>query len=282
MPARNPAPSTKEKKPSLLKRISPKLKIVAAFATVAVIFIVCMAVNISIGVREIDIEGNVLCTREEILEAAGLEEGSGYFSYNTSKAEKGVRERFYCIEEISISRSSFGKVKVKVSETKAHWYVESYGEYFALSDDLTVIKSDDRRDGFINCGLVRLDFPEIKSAVLGKTLEIRDGDRDPSYVSELLSDIQKTEIYLSGRIFEIRIKTKFEVFVVVDRRHLVSIGNCNDIENKMKALNRTLADSHFEGEGLWEINVSDVGSPTARENAELDFSHLYPSVVVEK
>ena len=118
--------------------------------------------------------------------------------------------------------------------------------------------------------------------MLGKTLEIKDGDRDCSYVSELLSDVKKSEIYLSGRLSQIKIKTKFEVFMVVDRRHLVSIGNCNDIEGKMRALIRTLGDNRFEGDRCWEINVSVPGSPTARENSELDFSYLYPSVVVEK
>ena len=278
---RSTAPQ-KEKRPSLLRRISLKVRILAAFALVAVIFIVCMAVNISIGVREIVIEGNALCTRDEILGAAEIEEGSGYFSYNTSKAEKKVREQFYCVEEISISRSVFGRVTVKLTETDAHWYVESYGEYFALSDDLTVVKSDEKRDRFISCGLVRLSFPEIKSAVLGKTLEIRDGDRDTSYVGELLEDVQETELYKTGRIFEIKVKTKFEVFIVVDRRHFVTIGNCNDVEGKMRALSRTLSDDHFVGDGFWEINVSDAASPTARENAELDFSYLYPSVVVQK
>lgn len=274
--ARVPA-EKKKKTDSPWNKISPKLKIFAALMLVAVIFIVCMAVNISIGVREIELEGNVLCTREEILSTAGILEGSGYFSYNTSKAEKSVRERFYCIEEISISRSVFGKVSVKVTEIDADWYVESYGEYFALSDDLTVIKSDEKRDRFINAGLVRLTFPEIKSAVLGKKIEIKDENRDTAYVEKLLSDVEKTEIYLSGRIFEIKIKTKFEVFMVVDRRHLVSIGNCNDVDTKMNALARTLMDSHFAGDGLWEINVSEPTSPTARENAALDFAHLYPT-----
>ena len=273
---RVPAEKKKENS-SLWYRIGPKLKILAAFILVAVVFIVCMVINISIGVRRIELEGNVLCTREEILGAAGLEEGGGYFSYNTSKAEKKVLERFYCVEKINISRSVFGKVSVKVEETKANWYVESYGEYFALSDDLIVIKNDEKRDRYISAGLVRLTFPEIKSAVLGKKLEMKDADRDTSYVEKLLSDVEKTEIYLSGRLFEIKIKTKFEVFMVVDRRHLVSIGNCNDIEGKLNALIRTLSDSHFDGDALWEINVSEPGSPTAREDNTLDFSYLYPT-----
>ena len=237
------------------RKISPKLKIVVALAAIALIFVACMVANIAIGVREIEVEGLRLCTREEILEAAGIEEGSGYFSYNASKAEKRIAELYPCVIDVN---------------------VESYGEYFALSDELEVIKNSESRERFINCGLVRLDFPEIKSAVLGKPIEIRDGDRDCAYVSELLDDVSNTNIYKSGRLYQIQIKTKFEVFMVVDREYLVSIGNCTNVEGKLGLLEKALADARFDGNETWEIIVSDTSNPTARKNAELDFSYLYP------
>ena len=258
------------------RKISPKLKIVVALAAIALIFVACMVANIAIGVREIEVEGLRLCTREEILEAAGIEEGSGYFSYNASKAEKRIAELYPCVIDVNVSRSTFGKVTVSVTEKNALWYVESYGEYFALSDELEVIKNSESRERFINCGLVRLDFPEIKSAVLGKPIEIRDGDRDCAYVSELLDDVSNTNIYKSGRLYQIQIKTKFEVFMVVDREYLVSIGNCTNVEGKLGLLEKALADARFDGNETWEIIVSDTSNPTARKNAELDFSYLYP------
>ena len=266
-----------EKNVTREQKISTKLKIIVAWATIAVIFAVCMTINISIGVREIEVEGLGLCTREEILDATGISEGSGYFSYNTSKAEKKVKELFPCVVDISVSRSVFGKVTVRVTEEKAFWYIESYGEYFALSEELTVIKSSEYRDRFISCGLVRLDFPEVKSAVLGKTLEIRDGDRDCAYVPELLADVRETNIYKSGRLDQIKIKTKFEVFMVVDCRHLVSIGNCTEVTGKLRQVEKMLNESMFEGDKSFEILVSDISSPTARENSELDFSYLRPT-----
>ena len=257
--------------------MSTRLKLILAFSAIALILIVSAAVNISIGVREVEIKGLELCTRDEILSVAGIEEGSGYFSYNTSKSEQRIKEAYPCVVDVRISRSMFGRVTVSVTEEAALWYIESYGEYFALSGELRVIKSSEERNWFIECGLVRLDFPEIRSAVLGKTVEIKDGDRDTSYVSELLSDVAETGLYKSGRLDQIKIKNKFDVYVVVDMRHLVSIGNCTDVEYKLGQVADVLGDNRFDWTKKSEILVSDPTSPTVRENSELDFSYLQPT-----
>lgn len=263
-----------EKNASGTKRMGAKLKLLIAFSAVALVFIICAAVNIAIGVREIDVKGVELCTRDEILAVAGIEEGSGYFSYNTSAAEKRIKEVYPCVSDIKISRSVFGKVTVTVTEEKALWYIESYSEYFALSADLGVIKVSDSRNKFIDLGLVRLDFPEIRSAALGKPLEIRDDDRDCAYVLDLLRDVSKTNLYRDGRLDQIRIKNKFEVFLVIDCKHLVSIGNCSGIEDKLDRVENVLAENSFDWSKKTEITVTGTGSPSVRENSELDFSYL--------
>ena len=275
--AEAPARTSHAKNAPRTPQISVKLKLILAFSLIALIFIVSAVINISIGVREIEIKGIELCTRDEILSIAGIEEGSGYFSYNTSSAEKRIKELYPCVVDINISRSFFGKVTVSVTEEKALWYVESYSEYFALSEDLCVIKSEESKKRFVECGLVRLDFPEIKSAVLGKTIEIRDDDRDTSYVFSLLSDIRATDLYKAGRVDQIKIKNKFDVYVVIDRRHLVSIGNCTEIAYKLGQVRDVLRDSRFDWTKKSEILVFDPASPTVRENPELDFSYLDPT-----
>ena len=115
------------------KELSVSMKVILCISALALVFIAFAVVNASIGIKEIEIEGEVLCTEEEILSIAGIETGKGYFSYNSSKAEEKVKELLPCVDRIHISRSFFGKVKIDLEEEKGYWYVESYGEYFALS-----------------------------------------------------------------------------------------------------------------------------------------------------
>ena len=252
------------------------VRIALLMGALALVFAVFAIINVVIGVREIEVEGISLCTREEILEAAKMSEGSGYFSYNTSKSEKAVKEQYPCVNKITITHSFFGKVSVKVVEEKALWYVESFGEYFALSEDLRVIKKEDRKDNLASLGLIRIDFPELKSAVLGKKVEIRDEGRDCAYVTELLDDIVKTELYKAGRVNQIVIKTKFEIFAICDYKYKVCLGNTSDIDRKFLILENTLLDSRFLGEDTWEINVSDVGDAVVRKDYDLNFDYLKP------
>ena len=257
--------------------VSSKVQLIVSFGILALIFAVCMIINISIGVREIEVIGAELCTEEEILSAAGVEVGKGYFSYNTSKAEKKVKETFPNINSINITRSVFGKVKITVSEEKAFWYVESYGEYFALSEDLHVIKSDSSRDRFVQYGLVRLDLPEVKSVILNRPMEFKDGDRDVSYIFDFLDAVTKTELYAEGRLDQIEVETKFEIFMVFDCKYRITFGNSSDVEKKLLSLKKTLGHTQFEGEDTWEINISDPSNISARKDYELNFSYLMPS-----
>ena len=251
-------------------------KVAMLIGAAVLVFAVFAIINIVIGVRKIEVEGISLCTREEILEAAKISEGGGYFSYNTAKSEKAVKEQYPCVNEITVTRSFFGRVSVKVSEERALWYVESFGEFFALSEDLRVIKKEDQMRRFASLGLVRLDFPELKSAVLDKQIEIRDGGRDCSYVAELLENIVATEMYKAGRINQIEIKTKFEIFAVCDYKYKVCLGNTSDIDRKFLILENTLLDPRFVGEDTWEINVSDVGDAVVRKDYDLSFDYLKP------
>ena len=209
---------------AIKEKMTPKLTVIAIVGTVALVFAICMLVNIIIGVRSIEVEGNYLASAEEIAAVAGVETGSGYFSYNTSKSEKRVLENIHCISEINISRSVFGKVRITVTETRAVWYIGVYGEYYALSEELLVIRQSDLRDEFIAKGLVRLDLPEIKRAVLGMSLEYADEDRDCRYVPEFLAEVTESELYKNGRINEVDIETKFSILVVCDLKYRIQLG----------------------------------------------------------
>ena len=272
--SRSPQPP---KKDPPKKELSVRMKVILCVSALALVFITFAVVNACIGIKEIVVEGEVLCTEEEILSAAGVETGKGYFSYNSSKAEEKVKELLPCVDRIHISRSFFGKVKIDLEEEKGYWYVESFGEFFALSKDLVVIKGDESRDRFISCGLIRLDLPEIKSLVYNKPIEIFDEGRDVGYVSKLLEEIMETQLYTDGRLGQIEIKNKFSVYAVVDMRYRVHLGNCTDVDKKIFNLDNVLRSGKLGDEDRWEIDLSDLGNIVTRKNHELDFSYLLPT-----
>ena len=254
--------------------MTPKITALAAAGVVVLALIVCMLVNIFIGVRRIEVIGNDLAGDEEIAAAAGIAPGSGYFSYNTGRAEKDVLESIHCISDIKISRSVFGRVKITVTEKNACWYTEVYGEYYALSDSLEVIRQNDIRDEFVNHGLVRVDFPQVNSTVLGKTIEYSDEGRDCSFVPVFLDEIRETSLYKEGRLDQVRMENKFKIYAVCDLKYKINLGKSDNVEMKFSSVSQVI--KRLEENSCCEINASDVSNISVHVNEELDFSYLKP------
>ena len=270
--------SGKRRQSSLIEKIkskmSPKLTVLAAVGVVLLALIVCILVNIIIGVRSIEITGNRLAPDDEITSVAGVSPGSGYFSYNTGKAEKAVLENIHCISEINISRSFFGKVRITVTEKNACWYTEIYGEYYVLSDSLEVIRRSDMRDEFVNHGLVRLDFPEVKSTILGKKVEYSDEGRDCSFIPGFLDAIRENQLYKDGRIDQIKLENKFKIFAVCDLKFKISLGKSENVSDKLDSAAKAIA--KIDDGGKYVLNVTDPGNISVYKDENLDFSYLKP------
>lgn len=256
---------------------TPQMTMYFAIGGVLLALIVCMVINMAIGVRSIEINGNDMSSATEITDIAGIKEGSGYFSYNTAKAEENVLRLIPCIEEIHISRSVFGKVNISVVEKEAYWYTALFGEYFVLSDKLEVIKKTDLKKELIERGLVRIDFPEVKSAILGKTIEFTDEDRDCSFIFEFLSEVRESELYKQGRLDQICIETKFEIFIVSDLKYKINVGRYSNVKLKLDRVETMLSNEIFEDDQKWEINFVESKDEIApRPAPELNFDHLKP------
>lgn len=248
----------------------------AAIGAVILILVACAVVNMIIGVRTVEVVGSDLSTREEIISIAGIKEGSGYFSYNTRKSENKVLENIPCVEEINITRSIFGKVKITVVEKKAFWYVQIFNEYYALADDLEVIRRSEDFKEFCDRGLVRIDFPKIESFILGLPLEFSDEDRDCSFIWDFLSEIKDSQLYQERRLYQICIKNKFEIFIVSDLKYEINIGKYSSAKLKLDTVREVLSSEKLNDGNKWEITVMDDLKVVPRIENDLDFSHLAP------
>lgn len=268
-----PRPNNPQRKKN---KLSAKKTLLFSICAISTAIIVCMLVSLIIGVQSIQVIGADMSSADEIIAASGIKEGSGYFSYNTSRSEKKILDSVPCIKEVEIDRSIFGKVSINVTEKNAYWYTELFGEYYVLSDELEIIRHCESKTELVQRGLVRLDFPKVESAVLGRVIEISDGDRDCSFVEEFLSEVRESKLYKEGRINGIRIETKFEIFAACDLRHQIFLGKYTSATLKLDTAKLTLEDENFSGEGNWSLDVSDLPKVVTRPDETLDFSYLIP------
>ena len=262
--------------PRHVRGFDKKTVIIISLSAIAAVFVICFIVGYFIGVQSIEVTGADLASNDEIIEASGITEGSGYFSYNTSKIEESILEKLPCISEVEVKRTAFGKVSVAVKEKPAYWYTQLFGECYVLSEDLEVILITDNKAEIVARGLVRLDFPKVDSALLGRIIEISDEGRDCSFIGEFLSDIRESEIYKEGRLDGVFIETKFEIFAVCDLKYKIILGKYSSAKLKLDTARLAIADESFSGDGTWSLDVSSLPKVVTRQDNELDFSYLLP------
>lgn len=283
-PAQRPRGHAPEREAAPRTRIPAKRKngnrakrtVFLSIGAVAAVFVIFVLFSFFIGVRSIEVVGAELCTREEIIVSSEITEGSGYFSYNTAKSEKKILESIPCVESVEISRSIFGTVTISVTEKNAYWYTELFGEYFVLSDELEIIRHMSGKAELLARGLVRLDFPKVESAVIGRRIEISDDGRDCSFVDEFLAEVRESELYKEGRLYGINIKTKFEISAVCDMRYKIVLGKYSEAALKLNTAKRTIEDDKFAGEEKGILDVSALPNVVTRSDSTLDFSYLAP------
>ena len=249
---------------------------VISLSAIAAVILICFAVGYFIGVQSIEVTGADLASPDEIIVASGITEGSGCFSYNTTKIEDKILEKLPCISEVEVKRSAFGRVSIAVTEKTAYWYTQLFGECYVLSEELEVIRITDDKAEVVARGLVRLDFPRVDSALLGRIIEISDDGRDCSFVSEFLSEIRESEIYKEGRLDGVFMETKFEIFAVCDLKYKIILGKYSSAKLKLDTARLAIFDDSFSGEGSWSFDVSSLPKVVTRQDDELDFSYLLP------
>ena len=262
--------------PKRAKGVDKRTVIIISLSAITAVLVICFIVGYFIGVQSIEVTGADLTTPEEIIAASGITEGSGYFSYNTSKIEDKILEKLPCISEVEVKRSVLGKVSVAVTEKTAYWYTQLFGECYVLSEELEVILITEDKAEIVARGLVRLDFPKVESALLGRIIEISDDGRDCSFVGELLSEIRESEIYKEGRLDGVFMETKFEIFAVCDLKYKIILGKYSSAKLKLDTVRLAIADASFSGDGKWSLDVSSLPKVVTRQDNELDFSYLLP------
>jgi hypothetical protein len=62
--------------------------------------------------------------------------------------------------------------------------------------------------------------------------------------------------------------------VVCDLKYKINLGKYSSVGVKLDMVSKALTDEQFEGDTIWEIDVSTVSRIVTRENHELDFSYL--------
>lgn len=230
-------------------------KILSSFSGPIVFFLVIVAVifvmSVFFRVSDIQVEGNVHYTDDEIIRAIDIEEGDNLFFYDRFAALSRVFAKLPYVEEVSVERRLPNKVIISVKESQALAYIVLGEEKWTIDHSCKVLgKATEDELG----GLIPIDGISPGTLMIGEPLQTSDGNTEiVDYIAEVLYQLEERGLYRQvGRVdFS---DSKHVEFTYADK-YTVRIGGAEKTEYKFGMFVSVLAQLLDGDVGI--IDVSD-------------------------
>ena len=263
-----------------------RMQLIAMIASAVLLLVIAAIIFLKISRIEV-VTGDVTIFNEsEVIKAAGIDIGDGLYHKSSWAIKKSIQNNMPLAQKVSVIKSPFGKVTIKVELLSVDYYTKIGDKYYALDEDLTVLDANISGSKYSAYGGVLVKLPETREPILGENLvffdtveetdtegetvyEVRD-ESFYSYVTNFLSELKDSGYHedANGVILE----EKFDISVIYAEKFKVKFGNVADLDVKFRVLYEILAEGSMQYSDRATIDVSDPTRPTARTDLTLDFS----------
>ena len=205
-----------------------------------------------------EITGDSPYESEEIINASGLKKGDKLYSIDEDKVVHDIKLKCPYVKNVRIESKFPNRIKINVDSFSAAYYVEIFGDYYALDINMRVLEETSDNTKFVNANIPRLCIPNIKTAIVGSELIYGENEAEIKFVDEILSVLRSTTF--TSRLTLVDINNRFDIKVQVDGNINVDMGNSEKSKEKLKAVETALADPRLENCISAKIDVSNPNS----------------------
>ncbi len=242
-----------------LKRTNRRLKLLrcgmAALCGMVLVMGALLLLLPAFQVKEIEVVGNLVTTKEEIIEASGIEYGTEIIGTDWSVAANNIEKQ--CPVKVQLTVTPF---KVKIHVTELETARMKYGDlWVSLDADFKVMDVSENEADFE--GLLLLELPAVSGINKGERLNFTDESADLGYVRTVIEFLDAEEI--SSRVDVLDASEKFNVSCVLDGSYRVIFGKVGDLDAKLEIANEIISLKNG-ADPYAVINVSDVKRSTYR------------------
>ncbi|KPU44037.1 cell division protein FtsQ [Oxobacter pfennigii] len=211
-----------------------------------------------IKVKDIIVEGNVVCTEDKIIELSGIEYGDNLLRLNMREITQNVLTNSY-IESCDIKRTLFGNIYISVQERQSA-AISTFGEDFVTIDKKGVVI--EVLDSVSGISLPAVEGLDITEAIPGKTMVLSD-ERKLNVFLKIFDNIAKDDF--SAIIKGIDMNNLMSIIIKTAQDINIKLGSIENIEYKIK-VSRAILEQDDSIKGLkGTIDVSFDGNPVFRQ-----------------
>ena len=205
-----------------------------------------------------EITGDSPYESEEIINASGLKRGDKLYDIDKEAVIYSIKLKCPYVNNVKVESKFPNKLKINVDSFSAAYYVEIFGDYYALDSNMRVLEETADNTKFKNARIPMLCIPNIKTALVGSELIYGETEAEIKFVEEFLSVLRSSSF--TSRLTLVDIDNRFEIYVQVDGNINVYMGNADKTKEKLKAVETALSDPRLENCISAEIDVSNPNS----------------------
>ncbi|MBQ3526957.1 MAG: FtsQ-type POTRA domain-containing protein [Clostridia bacterium] len=221
----------------------------------AVLTVMCVVVyRLLFVIGDIRVEGADKYSQDEIVLASGVDLGDHLYSFSSREMGELLMLRCPEIDSVDVDRTPPGKIEINVTEEKPAFYADFYGEYRLLSTSLRLLRSVTEEEA-VSLGCVKIKLPDIVQATAGKNISFADV-RNDKYIYDTCRALLESE--LCGRVGTVDVSDKFNMYLIVDSKYKIKLGDSESIETKLRIAAAVLEDEMFDNDVKALIDVTDL------------------------
>lgn len=210
------------------RKTKNKLRQIFVWFLVAIMVVATAAVlslTVFFNIEKITVNGNERYTEEEILTQCTVDVGENLFLADKKQAIRILEKNLPYIYTAKLKIKLPSSIQINIVEATPAYYIQNKDKtYILLDDNFKVLENSSKKKQGI-----KISKAEIKSAVAGQRLELKNSDNLDCLV-KLSTAIKTNDI---KEITEIYCKNISDNYVVYDNRIEFKLGTCENLDNKL-------------------------------------------------
>lgn len=216
----------------------------------------------SFRVKRIDVQGNSVTSREEILAAAGVQIGDEIFGVDPGRIADNIQKQYPVGVRVSKGIST---VTIEITE-RGSAYISYAGLWFLLDRDLSVLAVSGNEADFAR--YPKMLLPAVTQLSVGSPVQFAEDGIDRSYIGEMMELLEQEG--LLSHVTYLDMSEKFHLSYVLEGQIRVVLGKLSDVEIKLEMTEQILG-TRFDNDAPFVIvDVSDVKKTTYRSMQSAD------------
>ena len=226
-------------------------------------------------VRDVTAEDGTFYTATVVEQYAGVQAGDKMLGFDSSAVVKRLKKGLPLLDEIKVRKGLDGELSVSFQEITEVYYTCHNANYYLIAmDDMEVLGVFSNPTEAKRVGAVYLGVPEAARVRVGEKLtfvnlpyepdtvpgtpsggasggafdyelETDEPEEEYGYVTAFLEILNASP--LAERVTGMELGDRYDLWLVLDKRIRVRIGAMDELERKLKMIERSLSDRVEEG-----------------------------------